>query len=385
MGMGPIKTGNDYNFRPENIRLRANETRDDIAKLNKIEIRYNTRTNEPSYPAMKSLYKWRSVFGYRLGGAIRQGIVKLAEVKRHVINIHSFYSATVDPHEDYARKYSARDVISAIKGEGTGPTGALKYLKYRKWDEFHEDSHDAAHRNDMSLRNMVTTGVSNLAKAKQKDGVQQYWQMRLDQATRTNAPQEEIAEIRRNMKEALRLDRNEVGLRRVIKGNIGRLTAPITDSVALKKVSFRLKHTLHSIKSAFQEVRELRQTRGARMLNADTMREREKIMKESAFKLFVAELSDNLSSFSSSYRRKYGSMVEKTDYKAQTREQVEKLGLEQPLDTRSTIDPETGFDIEQLPVEVVGDHPDGPSLRDMLGKISFNSDGTATPLKPKTE
>ncbi len=114
MTLGPIKTGNDHTFRPGNIRLRKGETRADIAKLNKIEIRRTMRTNELSYPAMKSLFKGRSVFCYRHGGAIHRAIMKMAEVKRHFVNIHKDYRSVIGPHQAFARKYSLRDVAAAI-------------------------------------------------------------------------------------------------------------------------------------------------------------------------------------------------------------------------------------------------------------------------------
>ena len=70
----------------EIIKVRVPETRKDLLSLDKVEIRYNVRKGQPDYKAMKSLYKLRSVFGYRLGGAIRKAYVKLAELGRHKEN-----------------------------------------------------------------------------------------------------------------------------------------------------------------------------------------------------------------------------------------------------------------------------------------------------------
>ena len=100
MRLGFIKTGNDYNFKPEKFSFRQGEGPETLKTLNKIEVRYNTRKNAPEYPAVKSLYKWRNVFGYRLGGILRQAVVKLAEAPRHFLNAYNFQKAGFGTRKD---------------------------------------------------------------------------------------------------------------------------------------------------------------------------------------------------------------------------------------------------------------------------------------------
>jgi hypothetical protein len=167
-----FKTGNRYNFKPENIRLRQGETPKTLKTLNRIELRYNTRTTDPSYPQFKSLYKWRSVFGYRLGGVIRQGIVKLTEVKRHFENAVNLHAAAKGMRKeikgsegeltlaDYTRLYSTRDIISAMKKDGV-PTEMLKYVKYMTYDTFSEGLHGKVAESDFSVRKLVVDTIND--------------------------------------------------------------------------------------------------------------------------------------------------------------------------------------------------------------------------------
>jgi hypothetical protein len=226
MRLGPFKFGNDYNFKSSRVLLQPGETRDKLLTLNKIEIRYNTRRGLPSYPAMRSLYRWRSVFGYRLGGLIRRAVVKLSEVSRHSVNAKNFRSAMINAkalknrpeseidmdvvkglkeqekkplpplregewrkqgYDDsrstlvkasfeeskegkFLRLYSTRDVILAAKSEKRDPLGPMKYLKYQKWNQIESTWHQAAANKDFSLRKLVTDGLMNLHKPKVEDG-----------------------------------------------------------------------------------------------------------------------------------------------------------------------------------------------------------------------
>lgn len=191
--IGSIKFGNNYNFKPENVQLkmkevsirqqngeiikvRVPETRKDLLSLNKVEIRYNVRKGQPDYKAMKSLYKLRSVFGYRLGGAIRKAYVKLAELGRHKENFVTLRKAinyTQNQKKDptfegrtqldkHVRAYSTSDIIFAIKQAGTGKLDAMKYLKYMTWDQHTKSDHKLAALNDYSIRKMVVDGIKNL-------------------------------------------------------------------------------------------------------------------------------------------------------------------------------------------------------------------------------
>lgn len=208
MRIGFLKTGNDYNFKPENVKLFRNETRDVIKTLNKVELRYNTRVGQPNYPAMKSLYKWRSVFGYRLGGVIRQAIVKFSDISRHKENARNLREALAEAKmlkkmggeevkpgsggesdsvneidieaknpidkkgdvktfdskkyeeeysklDNYVRKYSSRDVYRAVKKLHPQDMSTIKYLKYQKFDEIHESGHKIAAGQDFSVRKLI--------------------------------------------------------------------------------------------------------------------------------------------------------------------------------------------------------------------------------------
>jgi hypothetical protein len=227
MSFGLLKFGNNYHFKTSQILLRPGETRDKLLTLNKVEIRYNTRRGLPSYPAMRSLYRWRSVFGYRLGGLIRRAVVKLSEVSRHSVNAKNFRSAMINAkalknrpeseidmdvvkgitqpkkkektqlplqeggwkkqgYDDarstlvkasfqeskegkFFRLYSTRDVILAAKYDKNDPLGPMKYLKYQKWDQIDSTWHQAASEHDYSLRKLVTDGLMNLHKPKVQD------------------------------------------------------------------------------------------------------------------------------------------------------------------------------------------------------------------------
>lgn len=180
-----FRTGNKHNFNFNNVTLREGETRETIDKLNRIELRYNTRKEDPQYPQFKSLYKWRSVFGYHLGGVIRQGIVKLAEVKRHfenAINLHeaakgmrkeikgSLGEQTLD---DYVRLYSTRDIISALKQDGV-PTDSLKYMKYMTYDSFKEALHAKVAEFDFSVRKLVVDTINDGRVKRHEKAISEY-------------------------------------------------------------------------------------------------------------------------------------------------------------------------------------------------------------------
>lgn len=193
MRIGSFKFGNDYNFKPENVKLqnkfisvpqrdgsvlrvKVPETRYDLLKLDKVEIRYNVRKGQADYEAMKSLYKLRSIFGYRLGGVIRRAYVKLAEITRHKENFVSLRKAireTMAEKKDKAfegqssidkhvRMYSTSDIIFAVKQNGFGRLDSMKYLKYKTWDQHSHKEHTLAEQNDYSFRKLVTDGIKNL-------------------------------------------------------------------------------------------------------------------------------------------------------------------------------------------------------------------------------
>ena len=172
-----FKTGNQYNFRADKVILRDNETRESVGNLNKIEIRYNTRRNEPTYNSMKSLYNLRATFGYRLGGVIRQAIVQVHDIKRHALNAVNFgraFFGTIGDRlgfdvkttlDDYTRLYSTRDIIANLKRERNGGeiTEKIKHMKYQKFSDFSEYTHDKASTHDYSVRKLVVDGISALA------------------------------------------------------------------------------------------------------------------------------------------------------------------------------------------------------------------------------
>lgn len=190
--IGSIKFGNNYNFKPENVQLkmkevtireeggrilkvRVPENRHDLLSLNKVEIRYNVRKGQPDYKAMKSLYKLRSVFGYRLGGAIRKAFVKLAEITRHKENFVTLRKAKNHTQnqkangyegrtelDKHTRMYSTSDIIFAAKQSAQGQLSTLKYLKYMTWDQHETKAHQLAELNDFSFRKLVVDGVKNL-------------------------------------------------------------------------------------------------------------------------------------------------------------------------------------------------------------------------------
>jgi hypothetical protein len=181
MRVGSFKFGNDYNFKPENVqlkmkvvtiredggrilRVRVPENRHDLLSLDKVEIRYNVRKGQPDYKAMKSLYKLRSVFGYRLGGAIRKAFVKLSEITRHKENFLTLTKALrhTDRLDKHTRMYSTSDIIFAAKQSAHGKLDTLKYLKYQTWDQHDVKAHKLAEMNDYSFRKLVVDGAKNL-------------------------------------------------------------------------------------------------------------------------------------------------------------------------------------------------------------------------------
>lgn len=152
MKIGNFRFGNDYKFDMKNVVRKEHE---DISKLNKIEIRYNTRKNLPSYPAIKSLYQWRSVFGFRLGGILRQAVVKIADVKRPFINAHNLLSSAKDGQlHTYRRLYSSRDVMNAIRSTNPG-SSQVKMMKYMSFGQIPERWHELASGQDHSIRNTI--------------------------------------------------------------------------------------------------------------------------------------------------------------------------------------------------------------------------------------
>ncbi len=152
MKIGNFKFGNDYKFDMKDVIRRPSE---DINKLNKIELRYNTRKNLPTYPAMKSLYRWRSVFGYRLGGALRQAVVKLAELKRPIVNAHNLVASMPGGQlHTYKRLYSSRQVMKAVQSANLG-SSQVKMLKYVSFGQIPRRMHELASDRDHSVRNKI--------------------------------------------------------------------------------------------------------------------------------------------------------------------------------------------------------------------------------------
>lgn len=250
--------GNNYNYKPENVAMPmkrvqvrlGNETRtvkvpdpEALKGLNKVELRYNVRKGQQGYGAMKSLYNLRSVFGYRLGGAIRQAYVKLCEVTRHVANALNLHEAskqtraqklermnnpnwdkpvemqqrvmnergefetqtvTVMPELDtgldkYTRMYSTRDVLIALRSTNPGKTDSLSHLKYHKWNQIDEKYHKMAEGNDYSFRKLVVDGVINLKNIREdaKGFAESSW----------NTVQEHLAEV--NQKGEIQFNENK--------------------------------------------------------------------------------------------------------------------------------------------------------------------------------
>lgn len=195
-----MKFGNAYNFNPKNMQVpmkiveRLNEQGEMIREkvvdreaylgLNKIELRYNVRRGQPDYKAMESLYKLRSVFGYRLGGVIRRAFVKLAEVTRHGHNFVSLCKAIYKTQnqkadakkndedigdtklDKHVRQYSTRDIMLALSKNHKGDPNSVKYLKYRTWNQHGQKAHKIAAMQDYSFRKLVVDGVKNLANVK---------------------------------------------------------------------------------------------------------------------------------------------------------------------------------------------------------------------------
>ncbi|PLL13230.1 hypothetical protein C0V75_07430 [Tabrizicola sp. TH137] len=195
-----FRTGNAYNFNPKNMQVptkvveRLNEKgelirervvdREAFLGLNKIELRYNVRRGQPEYKAMESLYKLRSVFGYRLGGAIRRAYVKLAEVTRHGHNLVSLCKAISKTQsqkaeakkndedigqtklDKHVRQYSTRDIMLALSKNHQGDPNSVKYLKYLTWNQHGQTEHKIAATQDYSFRKLVIDGVKNLANTK---------------------------------------------------------------------------------------------------------------------------------------------------------------------------------------------------------------------------
>lgn len=147
MKVGNSKNGNDYNFDRENVKLPATQFG---KSLDKIELRYNVTSGTPAYAAAKSLYQWRSVLGYKLGGLMRQAVVKLAEIKRPFINAHNFLKhAKEGSLQSYTKLHSTRDVMNACQ-QMSGKKPA-EFMKYMSFTQFPQVLHKEATNYDTSL------------------------------------------------------------------------------------------------------------------------------------------------------------------------------------------------------------------------------------------
>jgi hypothetical protein len=162
--IGKYRFGNDYNADKHTINLYKGESIRSSKYgnvgdgkgyiLDKIEIRYNARKGWPSYPAMKSLYRWRSVFGYRLGGLLRQGVVKLAEIRRPAINAARFVKALATGKLDqYQKLYSSRHIYKYYQKSNLDKDPHL--FKYFAFSDHPELTHINASTEDFSLHTFV--------------------------------------------------------------------------------------------------------------------------------------------------------------------------------------------------------------------------------------
>ncbi|WP_137158360.1 hypothetical protein [Rhizobium sp. FKL33] len=133
MSIGILKFGNNYNFKATNVVLFKGETRDTLRNLDKVSIRYNTRPHFPNYPAMKALYKWRAVFGYRLGGLLRRAVVKFSEIGRHTVNAKNYYTALKNARAEARKPEPELDLKKLTTMDENRPTQArqLREVKVR--------------------------------------------------------------------------------------------------------------------------------------------------------------------------------------------------------------------------------------------------------------
>lgn len=350
-----FKTGNNHNFNPNNVTLRKNETRETLATLNKIELRYNTRKEDPHYPQLKSLYKWRSVFGYHLGGVIRQGIVKLAEVKRHFENAVNLHAAADGMRKEikggisemtldgYTRLYSTRDIIAAMKKDGV-PTDSLKYLKYITYDTFDEKVHEKVAENDFSVRKLVVDSIN--------DGRIK----RHEKALAQRESQNEIV-ITPEMKEMLekidRINDSERGsgnFKRFVRGAFG--LSKLESALATVKVKLDVRARWNNAKS---EVASFKEDRRHQIDNlrgmAGTKKEIASLERRTGFTEFVKGF------FEKREVRKHEGVTKeqiKMNREEKKREALEQLNLNAPLENAT--DPNT-------------------SLREQLEKVRFGNNG----------
>jgi hypothetical protein len=328
-----------------------------LQTLNKIEVRYNTRKNAPEYPAVKSLYKWRNVFGYRLGGILRQAVVKLAEAPRHFVNAYNFQkagfgtrkdimdartlekggtlsekrkkdAATRTTFEDYQRMYSTRDLIAAMKKEN-GNMGALPYMKYMKWNEFSERRHATAETNDYSVRKLVTDGIRALHDRSEsekivdtsikyevdKDGF-----YILDEDTKKQLQGDSDKEVKIKagngkgwMTEEQIKNYNDIGksqksaggqVKRFVKGALH-----IEDiKTGLERFKFRMKLRGNNLSEAWGDAKELKKSRPQRLLDAKIEGNAhvvKAIKKESALKTFFQSFYTSVKENDTRFRLKF--------------------------------------------------------------------------------
>lgn len=159
MKIGNYRFGNDYKFDENAVKLRPGEKRDD---LNKVELRYGVRKDQPHYPSIKALHRWRSVFGYHLGGVLRQVAVKVADIKRPLMNtVNLVKSIAGDGLHTYQRLYSARDCMAGMKA--TNPGGSVSMLRYVSFQQIPEKIHQYAADNDRTPRNFVMSKLMGIS------------------------------------------------------------------------------------------------------------------------------------------------------------------------------------------------------------------------------
>ena len=118
--------------------------------IDRIEMRYNVRSGTPAYAAARSLHQWRSVLGHKLGGLMRQAVVKLAEIKRPFINAHNYLRHAKDGTlSEYTKLQSNRDVLKACQQMSNRKPAEM--MKYMSFQQFPERLHKEAGSYDTSL------------------------------------------------------------------------------------------------------------------------------------------------------------------------------------------------------------------------------------------
>lgn len=209
MKIGDFRLGNSHKFDIKKVVVYKDE---DISKLNKIELRYNTRKHLPSYPAMKSLYSWRSVFGYHLGGLLRQAAAKIANVPRPFINAFNLLSTIKHTSIlDYDKLHTSRDIMIALR-KSNQDSHSVKMLKYMSFNQIPEKYHQMADDSDRSLK---TVFVRQMKAYSQNKNLKQFfvdqnkfakeYNEKIDQKYPPNSPEApkklEIIDVDAKMKE----------------------------------------------------------------------------------------------------------------------------------------------------------------------------------------